>query len=216
LIADLLLTAGVPWPTILWTVFLDEVMIVTGLVGALVSTSYKWGYFALGCAAMFGVFWNIAWEGRKQARSLGADVSRTYLLCGVWTLLIWLLYPIAWGLVCETRARKCRRHGTSSFFLTEILQSEGGNVIAPDSEAVFYGVLDFCAKPIFSIVLIIGHWKIDPARLGLKLRDYSEEPNAYAVPHQAVAEKSTNGHGAEGVTNGHGTNGTDANAPAGV
>lgn len=40
---DLLLTSGLPWPTILWTVFLDEVMIVTGLVGALVSTRYKWG-----------------------------------------------------------------------------------------------------------------------------------------------------------------------------
>jgi len=40
---DLLLTAGLPWPTILWTIFLDEVMIVCGLVGALTSTNYKWG-----------------------------------------------------------------------------------------------------------------------------------------------------------------------------
>ena len=60
----------------------------------------------------------------------------------IWTLLIWLLYTIAWGL-CE-----------------------GGNVITPDSEAVFYGVLDFCAKSVFSIALIIGHWNIRPARMG--------------------------------------------------
>lgn len=40
---DLLLTAGLPWPTILWTIFLDEVMIVTGLVGALVKSRYNWG-----------------------------------------------------------------------------------------------------------------------------------------------------------------------------
>lgn len=45
---DLLLTAGLPWPTILWTILLDEVMIITGLIGALVSSSYKWGYFAFG------------------------------------------------------------------------------------------------------------------------------------------------------------------------
>ncbi len=43
LLLDLLLTAGMPWPTIIWTIFLDEVMIVTGLVGALVKTRYKWG-----------------------------------------------------------------------------------------------------------------------------------------------------------------------------
>jgi bacteriorhodopsin len=43
LLMDLLLTAGLPWPTILYTIFLDEVMIVTGLVGALVKSRYKWG-----------------------------------------------------------------------------------------------------------------------------------------------------------------------------
>ena len=38
---DILLTAGLPWPTILYTVLIDEVMIITGLVGALVTSSYK-------------------------------------------------------------------------------------------------------------------------------------------------------------------------------
>lgn len=52
------------------------------------------------------------------------------------TLFIWMLYPIAWGL-CE-----------------------GGNVISSDSEAVFYGILDFCAKPIFSLMLLRGHRQI--------------------------------------------------------
>lgn len=40
---DLLLTAGLPWPTVLWTIALDIVMVVTGLLGALVKTRYKWG-----------------------------------------------------------------------------------------------------------------------------------------------------------------------------
>lgn len=43
LLLDLLLTAGMPWPTILYTILLDWVMIVCGLVGALVKSSYKWG-----------------------------------------------------------------------------------------------------------------------------------------------------------------------------
>lgn len=45
LLLDLCLTAGLPWPTILWTIALDEAMIVTGLIGALVKSRYKWGMY---------------------------------------------------------------------------------------------------------------------------------------------------------------------------
>lgn len=38
---DILLTAGLPWPTILYTILIDEIMIITGLIGALVTSSYK-------------------------------------------------------------------------------------------------------------------------------------------------------------------------------
>lgn len=41
LLLDLFLTAGLPWPTILYTILIDEIMIVTGLIGALVQSSYK-------------------------------------------------------------------------------------------------------------------------------------------------------------------------------
>ena len=41
LLMDLLLTSGLPWPTILYTILIDLVMVVTGLIGALVHTSYK-------------------------------------------------------------------------------------------------------------------------------------------------------------------------------
>ena len=52
------------------------------------------------------------------------------------------------------------------------LRNLGGNVITPDSEAVFYGILDFLAKPIFGALLIWGHKDIDLARLGLSIKDY--------------------------------------------
>lgn len=48
LLMDLLLTAGMPWPTVLYVILVDEIMIVTGLIGALVKSGYKWGYFAFG------------------------------------------------------------------------------------------------------------------------------------------------------------------------
>lgn len=168
---DLLLTAGLPWPTVLWTIFLDEVMIVTGLVGALVASDYKWGYFTFAMVALFGIAWNIIFVARKHAAVIGSDVSRVFMRCGVLTTFLWFLYPIAWGL------------------------SEGGNVIAPDSEAVFYGVLDIFAKPIFGVLLILGHKNIDPARLGLAIRDY-DDPNEKASygGNQGVTTGNTVGH----------------------
>lgn len=190
LLLDLMLTAAMPWPTMLYVIFLDEVMIVTGLIGALVKTRYKFGFFAFGCVAMLFVFYELAVSGRKHARALGPDVARAYNSVGVWTLFLWTLYPIAWGL------------------------SEGGNIISPDSEAVFYGVLDFCAKPLFSALLIYGHWNIDPARLGVEMKDYN-------VPmHEKSAHTDTNndygtpvnrsGAAATGTTSGHTATPADA------
>ncbi|KAL8645207.1 MAG: hypothetical protein Q9226_007403 [Calogaya cf. arnoldii] len=161
LLLDLLLTAGMPWPTILYTILLDEIMIITGLIGALVQSSYKWAYFAFGMAAFLWVAYTVTYVARKHASSLGADISRIYLYCGVWTIFLWFLYPIAWGL------------------------SEGGNVIAPDSEAIFYGILDIMAKPVFGALLLWGHRNIEPARLGLHIRDYDEDPATTGGAHAA-------------------------------
>jgi hypothetical protein len=48
LLTDLMLTAGMPWPTLLWVIVVDEIMIITGLIGALLETRYKWAYFVFG------------------------------------------------------------------------------------------------------------------------------------------------------------------------
>jgi len=165
LLLDLLLTAGLPWPTVLYTIFVDEIMIITGLVGALVSSQYKWGYFVFAMFALFYIAYNVTMVSRKYAASLGPEVSRTYLMCGIWTIFLWFLYPIAWGL------------------------SEGGNVISPDSEAIFYGILDILAKPVFGCLLLFGHRNIAFDKLGLDIRDYSE------VPPRVLHEKTgSNGH----------------------
>lgn len=87
-------------------------------------------------------------------------------MCGSLTAFLWIIYPVSWGV------------------------SEGGNVIAPDSEAIFYGILDLLAKPVFGALLIWGHRGIDPARLGLRIRDYDEDP---AITRGIGGEK-TNGH----------------------
>ncbi|PSK34921.1 Opsin-1 [Elsinoe australis] len=181
LLLDLLLTAALPTPTILYVILVDEVMIITGLIGALISSSYKWGYFVFGCVALFYVLYVLVWEARRHANAMGADVGRAFLICGSLTSFLWTLYPIAWGL------------------------SEGGNVINANSEAFFYGVLDFLAKPVFGALLIWGHRNIDPARLGLHIHDYSEKDAFIKNPKE---EHGPNVHpnNTNGVTNGTTTN----------
>ncbi|KAF2807435.1 family A G protein-coupled receptor-like protein [Mytilinidion resinicola] len=175
LLMDLLLTAGMPWPSVLWVILVDEVMIVTGLVGALVRSDYKWGYFAMGCAALVYIVYVLGWEARKHASALGPDIGRVFLMCGSLTTVLWIMYPIAWG-VCE-----------------------GGNVIPPDSEAIFYSVLDFLAKPIFGTLLLFGHRNIDPSRLGLRIRDYDEDPMVHGGI-QREKRGATQGAAGNGVT----------------
>ena len=184
LLLDLLLTAGMPWPTVLFVILVDEVMIVTGLVGALVKSSYKWGYFVFGCVALLYIAYQLVWESRRHASALGKDVGTCFLLCGSLTVFLWFFYPIAWGL-CE-----------------------GGNVISSDAEAVFYGILDLLAKPVFGAMLIFGHRNIDPARLGLYIHDYDEKDGIHSHSKKTVVDPnhtsnnhsvSTNGTAAETV-----------------
>jgi bacteriorhodopsin len=88
LLLDLMLTAGMPWPTILFTILIDEIMIVTGLVGALVRSSYKWGFFTFGCAALFYIVYQLVWESRKHSRAYGRDVEKAFLYCGSLTAFL--------------------------------------------------------------------------------------------------------------------------------
>lgn len=205
LLTDLLLTAGLPWPTILITILADEIMIVCGLIGALTKTSYKWGYWTFGMFAFFFVIYELVFDGRRHATALGGSVQRTFLHCGVLTIFLWFLYPIAWGL------------------------AEGGNIIHPDSEAIFYGILDVLAKPVFGALLIFGHNTIDPLQLGLAIREPGGNTHAGEKGHLAGATNGGYGkhgntdHGSinngitnngihnNGVTNGGTNNGTTGN-----
>lgn len=181
LLLDLLLTAGLPTSTILATIFADEVMIVTGLIGALTQTSYKWGYWTFGMVALFYIAYNLIIVGRAHANAIGGAPRKTYFRLGVFLTFLWFIYPIAWGV------------------------SEGGNVVHPDSEAIFYGVLDVLAKPIWGALLIWGHRNIMPSQLGLRIRDPVETRDKN--PH---AGSNVHPDGPAGPTHGTATSGAGA------
>ncbi|ORY79476.1 hypothetical protein BCR37DRAFT_349732 [Protomyces lactucae-debilis] len=172
LLLDLLLLAGMPWSEIIFTIIMDEIMIVTGLLGALTPSSYKWGYWTFGMFAFFWVAYVLIFTARKRAMALGSDVHRVFLGISIWTAFLWTLYPIAWGL------------------------SEGGNVTSSDGEAVFYGVLDLLAKPVFGAWLLIGHRGIGLDRLGLHEKRWDLVNQSTHVREKDLRRDSEMGHGA--------------------
>ncbi|KAA8916272.1 hypothetical protein TRICI_001554 [Trichomonascus ciferrii] len=135
--------AGATWPTTLFTVFCQEVFVVNLLIGALIESSYKWGYFVFGVVAYFLVAYNILFTFRKASQNYESAVLRTNTFVGGGLVFLLFLYPICWGL------------------------SEGGNVIQPDSEAAFYGVLDVLVFVVLNVVLQVLIKDVDFAKLGL-------------------------------------------------
>ena len=56
LLLELLLVTGLTLSDILTTVFMSLVYVVALLVGALVHSTYKWGFYTFGCVALFYVW----------------------------------------------------------------------------------------------------------------------------------------------------------------
>jgi len=158
-----LLTSAVPCVMILWTCFISAVMAVMAVVGAVVRTEYKWGYYVfwIWCWLLLGYY--LLWSSRKFALALGRDIAFIHNVTAGWVWFLWMMYLICWGV------------------------SEGGNIIAPDSEFAFYGVLDCCLIPITSAFFLTRHWQIDPARLGLRLRTYEDPVTRSVTQHDKSA-----------------------------
>lgn len=144
LLLELLLISGMPLSSVFLTIFWDLVMIETGLIGSLVESQYKWGFFVFGCIAMLLVFYDLYFVGWTSAKKLDQGLGKRYMHGAIMLSFLWFLYPIAWGL------------------------ADGGNQISPDGEMIFYGILDLLAKPVFALVHLVGLRKLDYEVLGLQ------------------------------------------------
>ncbi|KAL1882648.1 hypothetical protein Plec18167_003070 [Paecilomyces lecythidis] len=165
IIFNLLLTAGVYWHTILYTIMLQIVFVILFFIGTLVPDSYRWGYFTIGTVALLLALENIVYEGIKHANYMGGNIRKLYMFLAPSLCTLWILYPICWA---------C---------------SEGGNVIAPDSEQIFYGILDLLTKPCLGFVVLLGHRKIDISELDLRLYDRGDKERLPDARERAYREK---------------------------
>ncbi|KAK6197478.1 plasma membrane heat shock protein [Scheffersomyces amazonensis] len=94
-----------------------EFFVISYLVGIFIHSTYKWGYFVFGTFSLLVGVYLVGWQSISGRYNNFKQSGLSTLFLGLY-LIVWILYPIAWGL------------------------SEGGNYIQPDSESVFYGILD--------------------------------------------------------------------------
>jgi len=141
-----LLLSGVSWATVLYAVGLSWIWVVSWLSGALITTSYKWGFFTFGTFAYLVLAFHLAHWGLASARRAGS--SGHYTLVTFTLLFVWMLYPIAWGL------------------------DEGGNKISVTSSFIFYGILDLITVPVLGLAFLVLGAQWDYGALGLQFTQY--------------------------------------------
>lgn len=164
------LISGVAWATIFYNVALSWTWVISYLVSAYTTSNYKWGFYAFGTIAWIILAFNTLSSGLSGAKRVG--VGRDYTLLAGWTNLLWLLYPIAFGL------------------------SDGGNKIGVTPGSIFFGVLDVLLTPVLAFAFIALARKWDYTKLNLAFTRYGRVHNAGEFPEKAAAAPSH-----AGVTN---------------
>ena len=134
ILLDLSFLAGLAGADILVVVAADIIMILTSLFAALASRrAAMWSWYAMACVAYLFIVYVLAMGGRRSASARGPATSKLFVSIGLFTLVVWTLYPIVWGI------------------------SGGARKWSVDAEVVAYAVLDFAAKPVFGFWLLWAH-----------------------------------------------------------
>lgn len=134
LLLDLAFLAGMDGASIIVALVADLVMVLTGLFAAFGSTDgQKWGYYAMACIAYLVIVWQLVIGGRRAVSAKDNKTGRLFAAIGGFTLVLWTLYPIVWGI------------------------GDGSRKWGVDAEIIAYAVLDVLAKPVFGFWLIFAH-----------------------------------------------------------
>lgn len=78
--------------SILCVLVVNIFMFVCLLIGALIESDYKWGFYVLALAALFYVAYHLMAPARGSARLLGLDWGRTYTRSAGLLVFVWALY----------------------------------------------------------------------------------------------------------------------------
>jgi bacteriorhodopsin len=134
LILDLGFLAGVNGADLLVVIVADLIMVLTGLFAAFgQNDGQKWGYYTIACIAYLVVVCVLAVSGRRTVAAKDNATAKLFASLGGFTLILWTLYPIVWGI------------------------GDGARKWSVDAEILAYAVLDVLAKPVFGFWLLFAH-----------------------------------------------------------
>jgi bacteriorhodopsin len=158
------LLSGITWATIVFEWALAWFWIFSYYMSARTRTDYKWGFFAFGTAAYLLLAAFTLTHQRASARRLA--IGGHYTALAGWVNLLWLLYPIAFGL------------------------SDGGNEIGVTGAFIFFGILDLLMVPVLSFAFVALARRWDYGRLNLHFTRYGRvagQPGVYPEKAGAAA-----------------------------
>lgn len=142
-IIQLSLLGKTPIWHILFNCFMTDLFVIGILVACVVHSTYKWGYWTFSTASIFIVLISLFTTTRNLTKRLGTDVTHIFYIAFSLEAFIWLIYPIAFAL------------------------AEGGNVIVPDSEQIFYGILDLIFLGVLPAVCLALAKYVGLEKMGL-------------------------------------------------
>ena len=123
--------------------------ILTYLFTAYTTSTYKWGFYAFGTVAYLLLAFSTLFEGRRSLAARDVGPARGHHLgLAAWTNLLWLNYPIAFGI------------------------SDGGNVIGVTPGFIYFGILDLLLVPVLAVAFLFLARKWDYGRLNIAFTQY--------------------------------------------
>ncbi|KAI1439200.1 hypothetical protein GGR50DRAFT_7625 [Xylaria sp. CBS 124048] len=134
LLLDLALLAGMNGATVLILMVSDVIMVLSGLFASYSHDQAQgWGWYAFACIAFLNIVYQLGYKGRQVLARKDTETRKFVTAISIFTLVIWTLYPIMWGV------------------------SEGARKMSVDGEIIAYAVLDILAKPVFGFWLLLTH-----------------------------------------------------------
>jgi len=99
------------------------------------SDGTKWGWYSVACVAYLVIVYQHAIPGRQAVKARDSKTTKLFILLGLFTLVLWTLYPIVWGI------------------------SHGARKWSVNAEIIAYAILDILAEPVFGFWLFFAHGK---------------------------------------------------------
>jgi len=133
---DLGLLSGLDYVTITLLVVADVYMIIATLVGTLAGPSHnlaRWGFFTTACIIFVYQAFTLLTHGTTSAKTHSPRVYHLYLSLTIYTLVLWLAYPIIWSL------------------------SQATNILDESGEILACAVVDILSKAVFGFWILFKH-----------------------------------------------------------